>query len=100
MITGAQPSDSGEYTAVFVNSCGEVESEAATVQVIVPCIADYNGSGDAGDILDFLDFVADFDTCSGQTSPCGQFGDPDLNGDGVIDILDLLDFLQAFDQGC
>lgn len=64
------------------------------------CPADYNGSGDAGDILDFLDFIADFSACDGQPAPCGQFGNPDINGDGVIDILDLLDFLQAFDQGC
>lgn len=64
------------------------------------CLADYNGSGDAGDILDFLDFIADFSACDGQVVPCGQFGEPDFNGDGVIDILDLLDFLQAFDQGC
>ena len=28
-ITGAQPSDSGDYTAMFSNTCGEVETLAA-----------------------------------------------------------------------
>lgn len=64
------------------------------------CPADYNGSGDAGDIIDFRDFMDDFGTCTNLPAPCGQFGDPDLNGDTVIDILDFLDFIEAFGQGC
>lgn len=57
--------------------------------------ADYNADNEI-DILDFLDFIADFDTCENQPSPCGGLGNPDLNDDGTTDILDLLDFLQAF----
>ncbi len=64
------------------------------------CPADYNGSGDAGDILDFLDFFDDFGACDGQAAPCGQLGNPDVNGDTSIDVLDFLDFLDAFGQGC
>ncbi len=64
------------------------------------CLADYNGTPDAGDILDFLDFMQDFSDCTNMAAPCGQFGDPDVNGDTVIDILDFLDFLQAFSDGC
>ncbi len=65
-----------------------------------PCAADYNGAGDEGDIVDLLDFLDDFGTCQGQAAPCGTQGDPDLNGDTVIDIVDFLDFLDAFGNGC
>ncbi len=64
------------------------------------CVADYNDEGDAGDILDFLDFFDDFGACDGQASPCGAYGEPDINGDTLIDVLDFLDFLDAFGQGC
>ncbi len=64
------------------------------------CVGDYNGFGDAGDILDFLDFFQDFGTCDQQPAPCGSLGNPDVNGDTSIDILDFLDFLDAFGQGC
>jgi len=63
------------------------------------CASDYDGNGDV-DILDFLDFIDDFSTCEGQASPCGAFGDPDLNGDTLVDILDFLDFFDAFGNGC
>lgn len=66
----------------------------------IACLADYNGTPDAGDILDFLDFIQDFSDCTNLPAPCGQFGDPDLNGDTNIDILDFLDFVDAFGQGC
>lgn len=64
------------------------------------CAADYNGEPDAGDIIDFLDFIDDFSECELQPAPCGQFGDADVNGDTFVDILDLLDFIQAFSDGC
>lgn len=81
------------------------QNEAGSVgfrvsQAYVPCPADYNGTPDAGDILDFLDFITDFANCDGQAVPCGQFGNPDINGDTVVDILDLLEFLNAFSEGC
>lgn len=92
--------DEGEYRCVVsgANTCEQAISSSLILRVL--CRVDYNTSGDEGDILDFLDFIADFSACDGQVVPCGQFGEPDFNGDGVIDILDLLDFLQAFDQGC
>jgi hypothetical protein len=52
VIENAQASDSGEYTAVFSNACGENSSVTATVIVSGGCLADYNGEADAGDILD------------------------------------------------
>ncbi|MEA5557689.1 DUF1349 domain-containing protein [Nodularia spumigena] len=63
------------------------------------CLADYNADG-LSDVLDLLDFLADFSACDGQVVPCGQFGDPDLNRDGIVVVLDLLDFLDAFSNGC
>lgn len=67
---------------------------------LLPCPSEYNGSGGAGDVLDFLDFVDDFGSCVGQASPCGTAGNPDVNGDTVIDVLDFLDFLDSFGLGC
>ena len=64
------------------------------------CPADYNGSGDEGDIIDFLDFMDDFGSCTNLPAPCGQFSNPDINGDTIIDIVDFLDFIDAFSQGC
>jgi len=65
----------------------------------VPCVADYNGEGDSGDILDFLDFIADVSACEQHALPCGEFGNPDLNADTIVDILDFLDFMDAFATG-
>lgn len=65
-----------------------------------PCAADYNRAYEAGDILDLLDFFEDFGTCQGQPMPCGIYGSPDVNGDTMVDILDLLDFLGLFAAGC
>jgi agmatine deiminase len=64
------------------------------------CVADYNGSGDEGDVLDFLDFMDDFGLCENQPAPCGTVGNPDLNGDTVVDVLDFLEFLDGFGTGC
>lgn len=65
---------------------------------INPCPpADHNNDG-AIDILDFLDFIADFNACDGLPAPCGTFGDADINGDGIVDLLDFLDFFDAFSQ--
>lgn len=41
-----------------------------------------------------------FSVCEGQAGPCGSFGDADVNGDTTVDILDFLDFLDAFGTGC
>jgi len=65
-----------------------------------PCAADYNGEGDAGDVLDLLDYLDDFGACESQPAPCGTHGNPDFNGDTVIDVLDFLDFIDAFGAGC
>ena len=66
----------------------------------IGCAADYNGSPDQGDILDLLDFIQDFSDCTNLPAPCGQYGDPDVNGDTVVDILDFLDFIESFSAGC
>ncbi|MCW5768489.1 MAG: hypothetical protein KIT19_07380 [Phycisphaeraceae bacterium] len=65
----------------------------------VVCASDYDGNGEV-DILDFLDFMDDFGACNGEPSPCGSFGEPDLNGDTIVDIVDFLDFIDAFGRGC
>ena len=47
-ITGARPSDAGEYTVVFTNSCGDATSVAAAVAIAAPCPADLAGDGFVG----------------------------------------------------
>lgn len=96
-IASATCGDSGEYDCLVTDSCGSFPTQPA--RVIVDDPADYNDDGVA-DILDILDFIADFDICAGLPAPCGVNGNPDFNSDGVIDILDLLDFISAFDSGC
>jgi len=88
---------SGAGTGTPLNAKG-----LAVVQGCEPpaCIADYNGTPDAGDILDLLDFIADFSACEISPAPCGSFGNADINGDTFVDILDFLDFIEAFSQGC
>jgi hypothetical protein len=98
-IESVLPSDAGEYRVVFTNPCGSATSEIVEVSVSGSCPADYNGNGE-GDVLDFLDFIDDFGTCSGQPLPCGSFGTVDFNGDTSVDVLDFLDFIDAFGQGC
>lgn len=61
--------------------------------------ADYDGDYFL-QVTDFLDFLDDFSSCQGHPSPCGQFGNPDINADGMIDVLDLLDYLDAYARGC
>lgn len=85
---GWVPGASTPYASFYIGLYGPDSACAA---------ADYNADGNT-DVLDFLDFIADFDTCDNQPSPCGDLGNPDLNNDGTTDVLDLLDFLQVFDQ--
>ncbi len=81
----------------FNNDTGRVE---ALLWSRPFCPADYNRAGDEGDVIDFLDFLNDFGTCVGEPLPCGDLGDPDVNGDTIVDVLDFLDFLDAFGTGC
>lgn len=79
---------------------GELQPWVVTgLSTQVPCLADYNGDTEV-DVLDFLDFFADFGDCENQPAPCGSLFNADVNGDTLIDVLDFLDFLDAFGQGC
>lgn len=64
-----------------------------------PTPADYDGDLYL-QITDLLNFLDDFGSCLNQATPCGQFGNPDINADGTIDVLDLLDYLDAYARGC
>lgn len=65
----------------------------------IQCLADYDLNGEV-DIIDLLNFIDDFSVCEVSPAPCGSFGDPDINGDGFIDILDFLLFIDAHSNGC
>ena len=87
-ITNAQPSDGGSYVATATNSCGNVPSNAATVDI--GCPADFNGDGgvDGDDVIAFFaawdinDIAADFD------------------GNGGVDGDDVIGFFGNWDSGC
>jgi hypothetical protein len=76
-ITGIRPSDAGQYTVLFTNSCGTGISLPATVTVSSSCPADlnYDAAVDGIDLGMLL----------------GAWGTPvyDLDGDGVVDGVDL-----------
>jgi hypothetical protein len=76
-ITGPRPSDAGQYTVLFTNSCGTGISLPATVTVSSGCPADLNDDA----VVDGIDL--------GML--LGAWGTPvyDLDGDGVVDGVDL-----------
>jgi hypothetical protein len=85
-ITGARPSDAGEYTVVFTNSCGDATSVAATVTIDSPCAADLTGDG----LVDSADLGA-------LLSAWGTKGSSaDITGDGLVDSADLGALLSAW----
>ncbi|MFN9126574.1 MAG: hypothetical protein ACK5WD_12175, partial [bacterium] len=83
-ITDAQPSDSGDYTVVFTNSCGAVTSVAAAVAIATPCPADLNADG-AVDTQDLAALLSAWGTNAG-----------DVNADGTTDARDLAAMLGAW----
>jgi hypothetical protein len=75
-ISGIQPSDAGQYTVAFTNTCGIGTSSAAAV-TISTCIADLNG--------DHVVNGADLGLLLGAWGT----GEYDRNGDGVVNGQDL-----------
>jgi hypothetical protein len=89
-ITGAQSSDSGEYSVVVSTSAGSATSAAASVEVGGGCAADVNGTGGVSvqDIFDFLTLWLANDPIA------------DFNGTGGVSVQDIFDFLEAWVEGC
>jgi hypothetical protein len=83
-ITDARPSDAGEYTVVFTNSCGDATSVAAAVAITTPCPADLNADGTVG-AQDLAALLSAWGTSAG-----------DLNGNGTTDAQDLAAMLAAW----
>lgn len=102
VMSAVTDADNGEYWCVATNACASTESAHHTLDVSGSgdhCEADYNADTTV-DILDLLDFVADFADCQGLPAPCGIAGDTDRNADTIVDIVDFLDFFAAFSGGC
>jgi hypothetical protein len=85
-ITDARPSDAGEYTVVFTNSCGDATSVAAAVVITTPCLADLTGDGAVGS--------ADLGVLLNAWGTKGSSAD--LTGDGSVDSADLAALLSAW----
>lgn len=83
----------GDFPAI-----GGVKS-AYIAELTLTCPADYvcDGVVNAVDLTSFLD---DFAACELQPSPCGVANNADLNADTLVDILDLLDYLDAAAKPC
>ncbi len=88
LISGAQPSDAGEYTAVFLNGCGSVTSLPATLSVLCP--SDFDASGFV-DRDDFDSFVGAYEAGDAAS---------DFDGSGDVDDDDYAAFVLAFEAGC
>jgi hypothetical protein len=77
MITDARPSDAGQYTVVFTNSCGAVTSVAAAVTIDSPCAADLTGDGFvSGD--DLAQLLGAWGTAGGDVTGDGTTSGDDL----------------------
>jgi hypothetical protein len=86
-ITNAQASDSGDYTAIFSNACGEVASTIATVEVVPPpnpCNYDFNQDENV-DLTDAQQMAQVF---VGLLTPEADWLNGDLNGDENADLTD------------
>lgn len=89
-VDGVRPSDSGAYTVVLSNGCGEATSEPGLLGVEERCPADLNGDGFV-DFSDYLEFLNLYDA---------QDPRADFNRDGFVDFTDYLEFLNLYDAGC
>jgi hypothetical protein len=86
-ISGIRPSDAGQYTVLFTNSCGTGISLPATVTVSNGCPADLNGDTFVnGDDLGLL--LTSWGACAGCAA--------DLNADGFVNGDDLGQLLVAW----
>lgn len=96
-ISGAQPSDAGEYRLVLENSCGVSWSEPAQLRVGEACPCDLNGDGFVED-SDFSLFVVAYDIldCADPSMPSGCAAD--FNGDGLVDDADFSVFVPAYND--
>jgi hypothetical protein len=81
-ITNLQESDAGQYDVVITNDCGEAITPPATLLVRAQCTGDITGINGAVDQADFQLVIAAWGTCLGCAA--------DTNGDGLVNIDDLL----------
>jgi cytochrome c peroxidase len=86
-IGSAIPGNAGVYDCVITADCGTVTSRAATLSV---CLADFTCDGQVNrdDVNAYLEAFMARDPIA------------DLNGDGIVNIHDLLLFWAAFRHGC
>ncbi|MFZ4573230.1 MAG: GC-type dockerin domain-anchored protein [Phycisphaerales bacterium] len=87
-IANAALSDSGEYTAVFSNACGDATSAPATVVIACPADFDLDGAVDGEDLTAYF---AAWDVASPAA---------DRNRDGGVDSDDVIVFFARWDAGC
>ncbi|QOJ00452.1 MAG: TIGR03790 family protein [Phycisphaeraceae bacterium] len=84
----------GVDTFTFRAVSPDGSSNTATVTLVFPCPADFNGDG----FLDFFDLDAYIACFEGDACPGGR--DADFNADGFVDFFDLDAYIEEFEAGC
>jgi hypothetical protein len=100
-IFNVQPSDAGDFTAVFTNACGAVTTQPATVTVGAPTGACCNGStcsvrtqaACAGASVRFVGAGAACNAPGNATRPCCR---ADFDQDGTFTPADVVAFINAY----
>jgi hypothetical protein len=87
-IIGAKALDTGEYTVVFTNECGAVETRPAVLTIKCPADVDDSGSVTPAD---YAAFVALFE--AGESAA-------DIDRSGFIDTDDFDAFVREYQSGC
>ncbi|MBL8876064.1 MAG: hypothetical protein JNM86_09750 [Phycisphaerae bacterium] len=94
-IWAIQPSDAGDFTIAFTNTCGTTVSAPIHVEVTPHCLGDINND-DIVDDADFSLFCADYDImyCLAREMP---WGCPSaMNSDWYVDDADFVLFVEAY----
>lgn len=94
-ITGAQASDSGAYTVVLTNICGNTPTIPAALAVVPPaCPGDADGNG----LVEFADITSVLGNWGADYSPGTGPGDAD--GNGVVNFGDITSVLGNWGGTC
>lgn len=84
----------GNYSCLFTNDCGEVES--IPVPLLVKCAGDINDDGFVDD-ADFSPFAVSYDLLDCANSAMAVDCLADLSGDGFVDDADFVIFVAAYE---
>lgn len=94
-VRNVSPADNGEYIARVHNTCGNVRTPAAQLQIRCPADCDISTGLGVLDVLDFHCFQNAYAAAGPYACDCDS-----STGSGVCDVFDFLCFLNAYAAGC